>query len=79
MNGTTGLKTPVEGKKSETFVEEIEKVDEVLLNTLGNRGSMITGGLSGAGIGLALGDIPGAFVGLAIGVCLGAIGTLGRS
>jgi hypothetical protein len=56
----------------------IEEIDSVLLDTLGTWGSMIVGGLSLAGVGLAIGGIPGVIVGGSLGLALGAFGALGR-
>jgi hypothetical protein len=58
---------------------QLERVDGVLLDTLGGKGSVITGALAGAGVGLAVADIPGTVLGLLVGAALGAVGAVGRS
>jgi hypothetical protein len=60
-------------------VTEIEKLDGALLDTLGASGSMITGGLAIAGVGLAVGGILGLVAGAAVGLGIGALGAVGRT
>jgi hypothetical protein len=57
----------------------IDTVDGVLLDTLGEKGSMFTGALVGFGVGLAIGDVIGAVIGLVGGLGFGALGALGRT
>jgi hypothetical protein len=61
------------------LITEVEKVDSVLLDTLGQGGSMTVGALSLAGVGLALGGVVGVVVGTVAGVGLGALGAVGRN
>ncbi len=62
-----------------TTATEVQRLDSALLDTLGASGSMITGALAVAGVGLALGGVLGLVAGGVAGLGIGALGALGRT